>query len=514
VGEKSVVQRVLDGDVEPVSWEACLVDVECPPTFHVSPARAVASYGPSMWELAEYLHMPLDDWQRAVLNDWGAIDEDGRPACITHAVEVPRQNGKGTCLEVFEVFQMLRGRAVLHTAHLVTTGTSHYFRLQRHFGRAAHDPIAEFPELNRLVDRMTGQLGSERIGLVNGGGVQMSSRMKGSARGTTQDVLVFDETQDLSEPTLNAIIPTASAARSGEPEWIYTGTPPSPEVQGSTFTRIRAEARSDDNGRLSWSEWSAPDEGTLDLDDRAVWRATNPALSSGRLSLDAVIAERDRLSDSGFARERLGRWDRVVAQGTRAIPARAWEACQARPPKQFVEAVGVAFSKDGLRFAVAVGKLDERARRVHVYVDGYGSTEGGLGAMADELERGRDRVAMFAMSGRGGSETLVQLLHDRGVRNKRQVHIMTTGDYVTACSMLFDGVMSGAVTHPAPADPATDVLEASVRISDRKPRAGGWGWASTVEGDMDELPLEAVSVAVWAVRTTKRRPGRQQVIMF
>jgi hypothetical protein len=61
------------------------------------------------------------------------------------------------------------------------------------------------------------------------------------------------------------------------------------------------------------------------------------------------------------------------------------------------------------------------------------------------------------------------------------------------------------MTHPKAAP--GDVLDASVAVCDRKVRGTGtWGWDATTD-DGDETPIEAISVAVRAAKTTKRRPG-------
>ena len=92
------------------------------------------------------------------------------------------------------------------------------------------------------------------------------------------------------------------------------------------------------------------------------------------------------------------------------------------------------------------------------------------------------------------------------------LHIATAGDYFTSCSMLYDGIIDRTVTHPAFEEP--DALDESAAICDKQLRRkdGAWGWTATTS-DGDETPLEAVGLALWGARTSKRRPGRKQVVI-
>src|SRR5690606_31162118 len=133
--------------------------------------------------------------------------------------------------------------------------------------------------------------GQEAILLKNGGSIEVIARSKNSGRGFTVDVLVMDEAQELKEDELEALMPTTSAAPLGNPQWIFTGTPPGPSASGEVFTRVRRESLEERPSRLSWHEWS-PIGSNYDLDDRSLWRMTNPGVDSGRLQLDVVEGER------------------------------------------------------------------------------------------------------------------------------------------------------------------------------------------------------------------------------
>lgn len=279
------------------------------PRVHVRPDAASPDLGDALF-LASHYGLTLDPWQELVLGDWLARGPDGRFASLTCGLAVPRQNGKNAVIEVRELFGMIdRGERILHSAHEVKTARKAFKRLQHFFGRQVNDPAAKFPELNALVVELRNVNGQEAIVLANGGSVEIVARSKGSGRGFTVDTVIFDEAQDAGDEDLESLLPTTSAAPLGDPQWIFTGTPPGPKVQGRVFRRQRS-ASVPGAPRRCWAEWGveADDLTDIDLDDQAIWHEHNPALAVGRLQIEVAAGERDALDDEGFARERLGWW--------------------------------------------------------------------------------------------------------------------------------------------------------------------------------------------------------------
>src|SRR5690606_32891311 len=193
------------------------------PRLPVAP-RAYETVGRLDSALAASYELVPDEWQRLVLDDWLATF-GGKWSALTCGLSVPRQNGKNALLEVRELFGMVGlGERILHTAHEVKTAQKHFRRLKHFFGSRADDPGAKFPELNALVETVRSVNGQEAIFLKNGGSVELVARSKNSGRGFTVDVLVMDEAQEMAEDALEALMPTTSAAPSGNPQWIFTGT--------------------------------------------------------------------------------------------------------------------------------------------------------------------------------------------------------------------------------------------------------------------------------------------------
>ena len=106
--------------------------------------------------MADVYGMPPHQWQKTVLDDWLALDDNGRLLNSLCVLAVPRQNGKTGVADPRETWGLVRrGEQILHTAQEFQTAQKAFARLRKKFGNSKNDPNAEFPELNRLVDRYT-----------------------------------------------------------------------------------------------------------------------------------------------------------------------------------------------------------------------------------------------------------------------------------------------------------------------------------------------------------------------
>jgi hypothetical protein len=147
---------------------------------------------------------------------------------------------------------------------------------------------------------------------------------------------------------------------------------------------------------------------------------------------------------------------------------------------------------------VASGSKKERETRVE--------------QLAGWLEERWRETSMIAISGAAGAESLKQALLERGVPSQ-VIHVLSTPEVFAASGLAYEGVQAGWVTHSL--HEGQHRLDASVAVCDKKQRSrvsGAWSWSATTP-DGDETPLEAFSFAVWAARTSKRVPGRKQVLI-
>lgn len=463
------------------------------PRLRVAP-RAAETYGDLASDLAGDYGLRPDDWQQWILDDWLAVSA-GRWASLKCGLSVPRQNGKNGTLEVRELFGMIgRGEQILHTAHQVKTAQKHFRRLKHFFGKKVDDPTARFPELNALVGELRNVNGQEGIFLKNGGSVELVARSQGSGRGFTVDVIVCDEAQDMSDDDLEALLATSSAGPKGDPQWIFTGTPPGPKANGEVFTRNRTEALEGKARKVCWYEWAAdPDD---DLDSHEVWAKANPGLVAGRLLLDVIEGERGTFSDDGFGRERLGMWDE--ASSNRVIDVGSWSTCgdeQSRPSSRLALAIDVSPDRSTASVAVAGQRADGRW---HVELDEQRHGVGWLVAyVKNRCERNDIRaVVVDAMS---PAASLLDPL------KTAKVKVTTTGprDMAQACGSFYDGTQEDWLRHIDQPQ-----LNAALGAARKRPLGDAWAW-NRKNQSADITALVACTLALWGSQSSGvKRPGR------
>ena len=455
------------------------------PRLHVAPP-ADETFGDLAADFAAAYGLTPDDWQRLVLDDWLARS-GGRWSSLSCGLSCPRQNGKNGIIEIRELFGMVgRGEKILHTAHEVKTARKAFKRLQHFFGKSVGDRAAKFPELNERVVELRNVNGQEAIYLENGGSVEIVARSKNSARGFTVDVLIMDEAQEMSDEDLEALMPTTSAAPLADPQWIFTGTPPGPKVNGEVFTRTRTTVLAG-RRRECWHEWSACDPGeTIDLDDRALWLSTNPALG-GRLQLEVIEGERAKFSAEGFARERLGVWDDAETAGF-VIPLGLWAACAddtatGQPPTVFA----VDVSPNQASASIAGGGFLGGSPLADVLENRIGTAW--LVPKLVEL-KGQFPNARFVAAIDGPAGSVIGDAEKAGVT----IEPLSTRVHASACAALEAKVVEGRKCHRT--DPVLDTALAGATKRDLGDSAWVWSRRSSL---VDISPLVAFTLALDAV---------------
>jgi phage terminase large subunit-like protein len=453
------------------------------PQVHVAPKGRFRGDGEDAAFLSSSYGLAPDLWQAQVLEDWMArVGRQGKWSSLSCGLAVPRQNGKNAILEMRELFGMIQlGEKFLHTAHEVKTARKAFIRLASFF-----ENTRKWPELAELVKEIRRTNGQEAIVLTNGGSVEFVARSKGSGRGFTVDVLVCDEAQEMSDDALEALMPTTSAAPLGNPQWIFTGTPPGPTANGEVFTRIRDDALSGKSSRLAWHEWSCT--GSADLDDPFSAASANPALG-GRLQWDVIQGERSRFSDEGFARERLGMWDSAGSQ--RVISSDSWKAVAASNLQddggEVAIAIDVSPDRSTATIASAAWTVDD-IPYVDVIESRRGEADWGVAKFVELVERHNVRAVVIDAA--SNANTLIDPLRQFGVTvtvtNARQMSV--------ACGMFYDAVMEQKVRHLD--QPLLNLALAAAR---KRPIGdGGWGW-SRKNSESDITPVTASTLALWGL---------------
>ena len=106
------------------------------------------------------------------------------------------------------------------------------------------------------------------------------------------------------------------------------------------------------------------------------------------------------------------------------------------------------------------------------------------------------------MDGRVGAPTLVNSLIDKGV-SKRVIVVPRPSDVADACSMLEQAVNDHRLTHFG-----QPLLDEAVGHAKHRKIGDGFGYETSME-NVDVSPVEAVALAYWNVKTSKRHPSRR-----
>lgn len=460
-------------------------------------------------EMANIYGLPPHPWQRTVLNDWLAIDDDGKLLNSLCVLAVPRQNGKTGCCDPRETWGLMRrGEWILHTAQEYQTAQKAFDRLRAKFGTRKNDPMAKYPELNALVKRYTTSANQMVLDLNNGGHIEFRTRGSNDdvGRGGTFDLVVVDEAQSYTDAQDAALSPLNSAAPHGSPQTILMGTVSTPKsaFKGEKFAAIRAGLHDSPYTGACIHEWSVEEMG--DVNDIERWYEANPSLGYQLLE-SALLADSRKMSQDSFAREHLGWWPKDIANTNCPIKSADWNACKLDNPKQEgVLVLAVKFTPDGSTGTLAAC-YKSKENPPFVYVVDSRSLSGGIGWFVDKLSEKHKKCAQIVIDGQSNAQTLTERLLSGGVPSRTIIRPKTS-EYIAACSGFANAVRERQVTHYG--QPALDMS-----ATESRKRAigsyGGWGFGST--DDADASLVEACALAYWGAVNTKRDPSRKAVLL-
>lgn len=477
---------------------------------HGSRAPRVSKYavtasnaGEEAIELAASAGLFLDPWQQDVLTASLYERPGGRWASFEVGLVVPRQNGKGSILEARELagLFLFGERLIVHTSHEFKTSLDAFRRIT--------GLIQSTPDLDRKVQNYWHTTGREGIELKNGAQLRFVARSKGSGRGFSGDLVVLDEAFALEDAQLDALMPTM-AARPNPQIW-YTSSPPLDGMTGAPLFALRARGEDDEPpDGLCWLDWGA--DKVLDIDDRELWYATNPALGY-RINEEFIAKERKSLSLAGFVRERLGVWPRTAKAQWAVIPETDWRAARdmdstAVDPIAFA----VTVSSDRMWATIAVGGRREDDLLHTDLVDRREGT-GWVIPRLKELVAAWKPCALVIDKGSPAGSVATEA-EEAGL----ELTPVGARDVAAASVAFFDGVAGRPGRDPDTGELSRDPrvirhrgnpeLTAAVAGAVKRQLSTTWAWDQN-NAAVDISPLVAASLALWGYRT--RQPVKPPV---
>lgn len=387
----------------------------------------------------------------------------------------------------------------LYTAQQLSTANIVKRRVQDFFYNSEYEEIfnlltPQFREKPRNYDF---------IEFMNGARYRFTTRSRMNGLGETNDEVLNDEAADMLDSHEETLRPTVSAARTGNPQFIFAGTPPMAETVGTVFARTRKKILEGEKG--AWTEWSV--ETLTDPHDREAWYNVNPSL--GRSLLEkAVEAEAGAMSIDGFNRMRLGWWAGV--EDKRAIKQTDWDACYTEKPdydETYAKTYAVKFAPDRTMFAI-VGAQPLKNGRVHTEVIMYRPMTDGFQKIVkffSEPARGEKTprwksASRIIVDGATGQAILFEDMTSAGIPPKKILQ-PTVRDVSAAHEFMFNAIKEHTLSHYR--QPA---LDQTVRITKIRPigRQGAFGWDS-MNREMTTCALDAATLAYWGAKTDSKK---------
>lgn len=464
----------------------------------IMPDGIVSSDFPLLGPQIERMGTPLDRWQQGLCQAILAKRENGMYACGIGGgvISIPRQVGKTYTIGVliFALCAMNPNMLVLWSAHRARTHQETFKSM---------DTMSKKPGVAPYIKRVLTGAGTEAVEFANGSRILFGARENGFGRGFAKvDVLVLDEAQILTEKAMEDMVPATNAAPNGLV--LMMGTPPRPGDPGEVFTNRRTDALSGDDTDTLYVEFSADKK--ANPEDREQWKKANPSFP-GRTTETAILRMKKLLgSIESFLREGLGIWDEKQI-GQKAVESAAWDA-RVGEPVDGRRVIGVRFTPDGSTIAVA-GAVKPDDESLPFFVEAIDQRSAGEGTqwLVDFLVERHEQLAQIVIDGKSGVGYLVNALRAEKVSAKT-ILTPTTDEVTAAHSMMEAAIRDGGVVHSGQEELDDQVKTALKR---KIGNAGGFGWEAPEGGSV--ASFEAVTLAHWGARVTKRRPGRKAVML-
>ena len=409
-------------------------------------------------------------WQKAMIKDILAIDKQKLFVHSKYGYEIPRRNGKGEVLVIRELYGLIDGERILHTAHRVTTSHSAWERLCDILDSAGI-PYSSYKAY-----------GLESIKLDEGGIINFRTRSAKGGLGEGYDLLVIDEAQEYTDDQASALKYVVTDSK--RPQTLFCGTPPTAVSAGTVFSHLRDAAMSGSAENTGWAEWSV--DKMTPQDDREAWYETNPSLGYGLTERN--IADEIGTDEIDFNIQRLGLWLKYNQKS--AISAGIWGAlkCDALPALTGKLHVGIKFAHDGktVSMTIAVKTADGR-----IFVEAIDDRpiSGGYQWMLSFLAKAETKAVVI--DGASGQQAMMDAMKD--MKLKAPV-IPKPGDIIAAGAGFEQSLYQQNICHMGQFSLAQSVTNCSHRPIGSN---GGFGYKSIIS-EVDVSLLEAVVLAHWS----------------
>lgn len=437
--------------------------------------------------LYEKSNRKAQEWQKRLINHILSKNEEDLWVHTRFGYSVPRRNGKNEVVAIRELYALLNGEQVLHTAHRTNTSHSAWERLVRIVEDIGYIKDEDYTTLKAK--------GNESIFFFESRGrVSFRTRTTTGGLGEGFDLLVIDEAQEYEITQETTLKYTVSASK--KPQTLMLGTPPTPISKGTVFTSFREEILKGGVEDSGWADWSVEEQS--DTTDKELWYLTNPSL--GTILTERAIKTEVGTDDLDFNIQRLGLWIKYNQKSV--ISEKEWDRLEVKDLPKLEGGIfaGIKYGRDGVNVALSIA-IKTSEDKIFIETIDCRTVRQGNKWIIDFL-RGLD-ICSIAIDGVGKSELLETEL------KKNKIHssiIPSTREFILANSLFERGIHQGDIQHKG--QPS---LKAIATNCDKRfiGTNGGFGYRSLYE-ENDISILDSVILAYWQAKEFKE-PKKQRV---
>ena len=435
-------------------------------------------------QLYESAGKKAQEWQQLLIYDIMARTDDDLWMHSKFGYSVPRRNGKNEVILIREIWGLVHGEHILHTAHRTTTSRSSWERLKELLDDAG------------IEHKDSGALGQEVIKVKSTGGVvHFRTRTSKGGLGEGFDLMIIDEAQEYTDDQETSLKYVVTA--SPNPQTIFCGTPPTTESSGMVFMHMREAILSKGMDDTGWAEWSV--EEAHKQTDVDAWYECNPSL--GTILTERAIKAEIGPNELDFNIQRLGYWIRYNLKS--AVSRAEWDElqCKKLPELRSKIFVGVKYSKtDTVAVSIAIRTEDNR-----IFVEGIDCRS---------FRDGTDWIVAFLRSidykavvidGQSGQQLLKDAMKDAHLY---QAMLPKVADVIKANATFEERLAQKELCHMGQPSMICSVTNCEKRTIGTN---GGFGYRSINEA-YDIALMDSMILAQWICgQKTKRSTKRQKV---
>lgn len=434
------------------------------------------------------------EWQRDIVKDIMAVDEDGLWVHQKFGFSIPRRNGKTEIVYIVELDALEQGLKVLHTAHRISTSHASFEKMKKYLEESGYveGSEKEGADFNSIKAK-----GQERIELYKSGGViQFRTRTASGGLGEGFDLLVIDEAQEYTTEQESALKYTVTDSKN--PMTIMTGTPPTPVSSGTVFANFRENLLFGQSKYAGWAEWSVENE--KDIHDIEAWYNSNPSMGYhlNERKIEAELGE-DKLDHNI---QRLGYWPKFNQKS--AISEKDWKELKvnALPVLKGPLSVGIKYGNDGTNVSMSIA-VHTLSGKIFVETIDCQSVRNGNQWIINFLKNAD--VSSVAIDGASGQSLLADDMND--FRLKEPI-LPTVKEIINANSLWEQAIFQKSICHSDQPSLTTVVTNCDKRNIGS---SGGFGYKSQFD-DMDISLMDSALLAHWACSNDK--PKKKQKIRY